>query len=103
MNKLSEDSRPNTPEQLEASVGKKARRKLKARTERRRSLWFGVGMFGLVGWSIAVPALVGVALGQWIDHTWPSRVSWTLTLLFVGIVVGCIQAWKWIKREGRSG
>jgi ATP synthase protein I len=101
--KSSEGGRPNSPERLEVSVGKKARRKLKARTERRRSLWFGVGMFGLVGWSIAIPVLVAVALGQWIDHTWPSRISWTLTLLFVGTVVGCIHAWKWIKRDGRGG
>jgi ATP synthase protein I len=83
------------------SVDKKARRKLKARNQKQRSVWFGFGMFGLVGWSIAAPTLIGIALGLWIDHTWPSRISWTVTLLFVGIVLGCFQAWQWIERESR--
>ncbi len=58
-------------------------------------------MFGLVGWSVAVPTLIGIALGTWIDRTWPGEVSWTLTLLFVGVVIGCANAWRWIQRESR--
>jgi len=80
-------------------AARKAAAKLRARRERRRSVWFGLGMFGLVGWAVAVPTLAGVALGSWIDHRWPSRVSWTLTLLFVGVVLGCLNAWRWVQRE----
>jgi ATP synthase protein I len=82
-----------------ASIEKKTQRKLTAQQQKRRNVWFGLGMFGLVGWSIAVPTLIGVSLGLWIDRTWPSRVSWTITLLFLGVVLGCVQAWQWIKRE----
>ena len=63
-------------------------RKLKARRERDRTVWFGLGMFGLVGWSVAIPALLGTALGLWIDSRWPSRVSWTLMLLVIGVALG---------------
>jgi ATP synthase protein I len=56
-------------------------------------------MFGLVGWSIAVPTLLGVACGIWIDRTWPSRFSCTLMCLFGGVVIGCAIAWYWVKRE----
>lgn len=83
------------------SVARKAGRRLKARSERRHNLWFGLGMFGLVGWSVAIPTIAGVALGVWIDRTWPGPISWTLTLLFVGMVLGCATAWRWLKREGR--
>jgi ATP synthase protein I len=82
------------------TVGRKASRKLKRRAEGRRGVWFGLGMFGLVGWSVAIPTVAGVALGAWIDSAWPSRYSWTLMLLFIGVVVGCLNAWYWVTREG---
>lgn len=86
---------------LSAEVGRKAERKLKARGEREHGVWFGLGMFGLVGWSIALPTVLGIALGVWLDAKLHDRMSWTLTLLFVGVVVGCINAWYWVKRESR--
>lgn len=86
-------------DRLRSHVARKAERRRKAAAEQDRGVWFSLGLFGLVGWSIAIPTLLGVALGMWIDARWPGRVSWTLTLLFVGVVVGCIQAWYWIKQE----
>jgi ATP synthase protein I len=80
-------------------VEHRAQRKLRARGERDAGIWFSLGMFGLVGWSVAVPALGATALGVWIDKTWPSRVSWTLMLLLIGIAVGCFNAWYWVRRE----
>ena len=82
------------------TIGTKEQRKLKARDERHRSIWFGMGMFGVVGWSVAIPTLAGVAVGLWIDQRWPSRFSWTLMLLFIGVVLGCFNAWYWIRQEG---
>lgn len=84
-------------------IGRKADRKLSARGAQERGVWFGLGMFGLVGWAVAVPTLLGVALGIWLDELFPGRVSWTLTLLFVGIVLGCVNAWYWITQESRRG
>jgi ATP synthase protein I len=95
------DRRLHYQEALRQTVGAKEARKLKARRERPRELWFGLGMFGLVGWSVAIPTVLGVALGVWIDVTWPSRFSWTLMLLFVGVVLGCLNAWYWVQRESR--
>ncbi len=82
-------------------IGRKAERKRKARGERKRGIWFGLGMFGLVGWSVAIPTLAGIALGLWLDARFDDRVSWTLTLLFVGVALGCLNAWWWVRRESR--
>ncbi|RJR54816.1 MAG: ATPase F0F1 [Desulfobacteraceae bacterium] len=82
-------------------VGRKESRKLKARG-RKRGVWFGLGMFGLVGWAVAIPTLLGVILGLWLDRRWPASFSWTLTLLFVGVILGCLNAWFWVKREMRE-
>ena len=80
-------------------VGRKEKRKLKARREGDQSVWFGLGMFGLVGWSVAIPTLIGVAAGIWIDKTWTGPRSWTLMGLLIGVIVGCLNAWYWVKRE----
>ena len=86
-------------EELCEQVAVKAARKARARREKERSVWFGLGMFGVVGWSVAMPTLIAVAIGVWIDGRWPSQYSWTLMLLFVGIVLGCLNAWYWVNRE----
>ena len=36
-------------------VGAKAARKLRARGDRSQGVWFGLGMMGLIGWSVVVP------------------------------------------------
>ena len=98
---MQQRSKKDSRQEMAESVGRKEARKQKARKEKDRSLWFGLGMFGLVGWSVAIPTLIGIALGIWIDRTYQTPYSWTLMLLFVGVVVGCLNAWYWVKREGR--
>lgn len=86
--------------ELQRRIARKEVRKLKARREGDRSVWFGLGSFGLIGWSVAVPTLIGVAIGLWLDSQWPNqRISWTLTLLVLGVALGCLNAWNWVKRE----
>lgn len=86
-------------DKLTRQLGEAERRKLRARERDEESVWFGLGTFGLVGWSVAIPTLIGLALGIWLDSALPMGFSWTLTLLFAGIIVGCLNAWYWISRE----
>ena len=82
-------------------VGHKADRKRRARQEKERPVWFWLGMFGLVGYSVAIPTLIGVAIGVWLDRRFAGEASWTLTFLLIGVVIGCINAWYWVKQESR--
>lgn len=84
------------------AVGTKERRKERARREGKDTILFGLGMFGMVGWSVAIPTLAGIALGVWIDATFESPYSWTLTLMFVGVILGCVNAWYWVKMYSRT-
>jgi ATP synthase protein I len=90
---------PNPRETFADRVTEKQRRKERARREQHRDIWFGMGMFGLVGWSVAIPTVLFLALGIWIDGHTDNPYSWTLMLLVVGIAVGCLNAWYWVKRE----
>lgn len=84
---------------LSDKIGANERRKLGARRKGIRSIWIGFAMSGLIGWSVAAPMLLGVALGMWLDKHYPARHSWTLSLLVVGIVIGCWNAWRWVAQE----
>lgn len=84
---------------LGQKVGVKAARKLKARRHATPGIWFGLGMMGLIGWSVAVPTLLGAALGLWLDRHYPGGRSWTLALLIVGLAIGLMNAWHWVTKE----
>jgi ATP synthase protein I len=79
-------------------VGAKAARKIRA-GRRSEGAWFGLGMMGLIGWSVAIPTLMGAALGMWLDARHPGRFSWTLALLMAGLALGCWNAWRWVAKE----
>ena len=83
-------------------IDDKAKRKLKAQRHATRTIWHGLGMMGLVGWSVVIPTILGAALGIWLDGHYPSRHSWTLMLLLIGLILGCINAWHWVAKEEKK-
>ena len=87
---------------LAAQVGAKADRKLAARRNAKPGVWFGLGMMGLIGWSVTVPTLLGAALGLWLDKHHPGTHPWTLALLVAGLMLGCWNAWHWVAKEERA-
>ena len=102
MNNDSEIKRSKSRSALSRQVRDKAARKIRSQRKIAPILWFGLGMMGLIGWSVAVPALLGAALGIWLDKNHPGRYSWTLMLLIAGLTVGCLIAWHWVAREYRE-
>jgi len=83
-------------------VGTKAARKLKARRNSTPGVWFGLGMMGLIGWSVVIPTLLGAALGIWLDERYPGKHAWTLALLVAGLAIGCLNAWHWVAKEDQE-
>ena len=81
-------------------IASKSDRKIKARREN-QNIWVGLRMFGMVGWSVAIPSLLGIGLGVWLDNHIESKYSWTLMLLVIGVALGCFNAWYWISKESQ--
>ncbi len=88
----------SSTEQLIARVASSEARMMRKR-ENPFLHWRAAALIGLIGWSVVLPMLAGIALGTWIDHRWPSRFSWTLMLLVAGLAAGCANAWNRIKHE----
>lgn len=59
-------------------------------------------MMGVIGWSVSIPTLLGVALGLWLDQRYPGVRSWTLALLVAGLLLGCFNAWYWVAKEEKE-
>lgn len=94
----------NKKEYLPEVVEEKTKRRLKAEKEKDKSIFFGFGMFGMVGWSVAIPTVICTLIGRWLDaeRIGKENISWTLTGLFTGLIVGGIIAWRWVNKEGRA-
>jgi ATP synthase protein I len=92
---------PRNDPSFAAEIGAKAARKIKAR-QSTQGVWFGLGMMGLVGWSVVVPTLLGAALGIWLDKHHPGKHPWTLALMVAGLAAGCLNAWYWIAKEEKA-
>lgn len=95
------EEKPDTKEEFAETIHAKERRKAEAQGRNRHGIVFGMGMFGLVGWSVAIPTLLCLALGIWIDARYETRFSWTLMMLAVGIALGGTTAWYWVREESR--
>lgn len=96
------DKPPQPQPSLSQQVGAKATRKLKAQRNTAPGVWFGLGMMGIIGWSVAIPTLLGAAVGLWLDQHYPGGRSWTLALLVAGLTIGCFNAWHWVSREDQA-
>lgn len=100
--KREETKKSVTQEAYRQNIQEKAARKIKARNEKDETVWFGIGMMGVIGWSIVIPTLLGVAFGRWLDESYPGSYSWTLMMLSLGLLLGCVNAGHWVKKEERK-
>lgn len=95
--------RPTSDKQdFTQQVGNKVARKLKAQQDPAPGVWFGLGMMGLIGWSVTVPTLLGAALGLWLDKHQIGQHPWTLALMVAGLMIGCFNAWHWVAKEDKA-
>ncbi|MBF0563567.1 MAG: AtpZ/AtpI family protein [Alphaproteobacteria bacterium] len=100
MDDEAQDKRANPS--FSREVGAKAARKLKGRRNGAKGVGFGLGMMGLIGWSVVIPTLLGAALGIWLDRHYPGPHTWTLALLMAGLALGCFNAWHWVAKEDKE-
>ncbi len=92
-------SEANKEEQFLHEIDSKEKRRIKAQSKKNRTIWMGFGLFGIIGWSVMIPTIIGIVIGLWADKKWPGPISWTLTFLFLGIALGCLNAWYWVEKE----
>ncbi len=87
----------NQRRRLREKVERQSRR-LK-RAERERHQWLAQTVFiGTLGLVFVIPVVIGAYLGVWLDGRLEGySMSWTLSLIFLGVVVGAINVYLMIK------
>ncbi|WDI41706.1 AtpZ/AtpI family protein [Bremerella sp. P1] len=84
------------------------RRKLRAAVQRdisrrgrrehgAQSFWHSLAVLGMVGWPIALASVGGAMAGHYLDVRFDTGVHFTLMLLTLGTLLGCIAAWQALK------
>jgi len=89
------DTRPE--EELGRRVERQARRMQKA--ERERPTLIGQTVYiGTLGLLMALPIVGGAYLGRWLDSLAGGySVRWTVSLIVLGIVVGAVNVYLFIR------
>ena len=62
----------------------------------------GLGAFGVIGWSVTLPAVGGALVGLWLNRVLPRDFSWTIALMLGGLVLGMVFAMQWVAGENRA-
>jgi len=84
-------------EELEKNLERSTRRIDRAERERRTVL-AQTAYLGTLGIVFVVPVVAGAYLGRWLDGLSPGySLRWTLSLLFVGLVIGAVNVYLMIR------
>lgn len=87
-------------EELRNSVEKQAKRMQRAEQERPTLLAQSVFM-GTLALLFVLPVIGGAYLGNWLDDMAQGySIHWTIGLIFVGLVVGVLNVYMYIREHG---
>jgi len=86
-------------DQLDEAVKIRRERRERWNREGERSIGQNLAMIGALGWTIVIPTLIGIFTGRWLDHRFEMGVFWTLSLLVLGLTLGCVMAWNRMHRD----
>ena len=90
---MNEEKRENH-ENLEEAVRLRRRRRALGQHEGERPLGRNLALIGALSWTIVTPTLIGVFVGRLA-----SGIFWTLSLLAIGLALGCALSWKRMQSE----
>ncbi len=82
------------------TIRRSAKRLQHARSKPGESPLLGFSVFGIVGWSIAVPTVAGAFLGHWLNQVAPQEFTWTIALILGGVAIGGFIAARWLQKVG---
>jgi len=82
---------------LQQTVNAEAQR-IKQAEKQKHSLLIYSSFAGVLGMVLVLPIVVGAYLGRWLDSFDTGfSISWTISLIFVGVVVGAVNVYYLIK------
>jgi ATP synthase protein I len=91
--KMENDTENNLKKSIQSDINKIEKSK-----RERNSLFAQTVYLGTLGLIFILPVIVGAYLGVWLDSKNTGfTISWTISLIFLGVVVGAINVYLFIK------
>ena len=90
---------PKNGEMLAGPIRRRRQRRAQWLRDGERSLGRNLAWIGALGWLIVTPTLLGTFLGRWLDRHHGSGVFWTVSLLSLGVAIGCYLAWRQMQED----
>jgi ATP synthase protein I len=87
--------------QLSEKIDKSAAEIMRSRREK-SGFWHYAQILGVGGWLFVIPVVAGAYLGKYLDERTGGSISWTLTLIIVGIAVGIYNIWYFLFRKSQG-
>ncbi|WP_399277005.1 AtpZ/AtpI family protein [Trinickia symbiotica] len=87
---------------LEAAARRASKRHERGERDPEPSIGSRLAQIGILGWTIVVPTLAGLALGRWLDRVSGNRILFSAPLLMIGAALGFWFAWKWMHRQQQN-
>lgn len=89
--------KPTQQHKLQQSVDQETQR-IKQAAQHKHSLLMYSSYAGALGMVLVLPIVGGAYLGRWLDSFDTGfSISWTVSLIFVGVVVGAVNAYYLIR------
>ena len=59
----------------------------------------GIAILGTIGWYIAIPAVLAIILGKWLNSVTNGSFNWIIILFLIGMSIGFYNVYRVIKKE----
>ena len=91
-------------QEFKKQLNKTARQLIKKADKQQRKenkqVVYRAALLSVYGWQLAIPVLLGIVLGIFLDKILPiPHFSWILNLILLGFVVGFYNATQWMKKN----
>ncbi|KAA5546243.1 hypothetical protein FYK55_04980 [Roseiconus nitratireducens] len=73
--------------------------RLARREKSNRHFWRSLSVIGMVGWPIAIGSAGGAWIGRVLDQRYDSGIHFTLMIMSVGLLLGCLAAWRTVVQK----
>jgi len=84
--------------QLVSVVKFKTRRVKNKEENQKAGIATAVSMFGLIGWSISVPVILSILIGNFVVKKFDGDTSWLINFIVFGFAIGIYNSYKEIKK-----
>jgi ATP synthase protein I len=74
-------------------------KEVKEAEKQKGRLWHYASVIGIAGWLFAIPVVAGAYLGRYLDKKLEVSISWTITLIIIGMAIGAYNVWYFYFRE----